>query len=90
MSFDARRNEGEPFDRLTRLCAEMTAVLDEKGDQVDDVKCIVFLNDDSKGGLQMWGYDDDTEAIADLFIHLKVMFEANGKQLMFAPLPGRG
>lgn len=86
MSLNARRTEGEPHDRLTKLCAEMTDVLDAKGGDAADVKCIVFLNDADRAGLQIHGYEDDTEAMADLLVHLKAIFEANGKTLMFAPL----
>lgn len=85
----ARRSE-EPHDRLTRLCAAMTHALDDQPETGEDVKCIVFLQDGKRGGLHLHGYEDDTEAIADLFIHLKALFEANGKTLMFAPMPGRG
>jgi hypothetical protein len=85
----------DPHDRLTALCAEMTAVLDAKGDDVADVKCVVFLQDGDRGGLQIHGYEGEseedvsTEALADLFLHLRAIFRANGKELMFAPLQGR-
>jgi hypothetical protein len=87
---DVRRQEGEPFDRLTRLAAEMTDVLEAKGSEVEDVKCIVFLDDRDRGGIHLHGYEDDMEAMADLFLHMKAVFEANGKQLAFAPMPGMG
>jgi hypothetical protein len=82
------RRCGEPHDRLTRLCAEMTAVLDAKGDEVGDVRCIVFLADAERGGITTWGYEgeDDLEAIVDLIVHLQVLFEANGKKLMVVPI----
>jgi hypothetical protein len=79
----------EPHDKLTRLCAQMTAVLDHSP-QAKGVKCIVFLDDGERGGLQLHGYEDDMEAMVDLFIHMKAIFEANGKQLAFAPMPGMG
>ena len=88
---DVTRTEGEPHDRLTRLCAAMTTALEghpERGDE----KCIVFLQSeaDHRGGLQLHGYDDDNEALADLFLHLRAMFRAQGKELLFAPLGGDG
>lgn len=72
----------EPTDRLTRLCAAMTDALDAHPERGDE-KCIVFLQDDEHGGLQLHGYDDDTDAMVDLFMHLKAIFRANGKDIDF-------
>jgi hypothetical protein len=63
----------------------MTEALDAHPERGPE-KCIVFLQDSERGGMVLHGYDDDTEAITDLFLHLRAIFEANGKQLMFAPL----
>lgn len=82
------RTEGEPHDRLTRLCAAMTDALDAHPERGDE-RCIVFLQDAERGGLQLHGYEDDTEAMADLFMHLRAIFRASGKDLMFVPL-GQG
>ena len=79
----------EPHDRLTRLCAAMTEALDAHPEMGDDVKCVVFLNDPKRGGLQLHGYESDTEAMADLFVHLQAIFRANGSDLAFVPM-GRG
>ena len=62
----------EPTDRLTTLAGEMMEGLP------DDVKAIVMLTDDEKHGVGMTGWDDDLEAVAHLFMHLKAMFAANG------------
>lgn len=80
----------EPTDRLTRLCETMTDALQADPEYGDDVKCVVFLDSDTHGGLQLHGYDDDTEALANLFMHLRAIFRANGKDLLFAPMPGEG
>jgi hypothetical protein len=89
----------EPHDRLTRLCAAMTEALDaaleqeaastvpSKRDDLTTPKCIVFLQDDQRGGLQLHGYEDDTEALADLFLHLRAIFRSQGKDLNFMPMP---
>lgn len=87
---DVRRTEGEPHDKLTRLCAVMTDALEAAAEYSDDVKCIVFLDDGDRGGIQLYGYDDDTDAMVDLFVHLRAIFRANGKDLAFAPFPGVG
>lgn len=86
MSDQPRRTAGDPHDRLTRLCAAMTDALDAHPERGDE-KCIVFLQDSERGGLQLHGYEDDTEAIRDLFLHLRAVFKANGKELRFMPIP---
>jgi hypothetical protein len=84
--------KGEPHDRLTRLCDAMTATLEAHPEHGSDVRCVVFLHDAKRGGLQIHGYETETpeeasiEAVADLFLHLKAIFEAQGKTLVFAPL----
>lgn len=77
----------EPHDRLTRLCAAMTDALDAHPERGDE-KCVVFLQSeaDQRGGLQLHGYDDDTEAIVDLFMHLRAIFASNGQELVLAGL----
>ena len=47
----------------------MTEALDAHPERGDE-KCIVFLQSetDKRGGLQLHGYDDDDEAIVDLFL----------------------
>jgi hypothetical protein len=84
---DEKRTVGEPHDRLTRLCAAMTDALDAHPERGPE-KCIVFLQDEERGGLVLHGYEDDSEAIADLLLHLRAIFRANGKQLLLAPLGG--
>lgn len=87
---DERRTE-QPHDRLTRLCDAMTDALDAHPERGDE-KCIVFLQSetDQRGGLQLHGYENDTEAMADLLFHLRAIFRANGKDMLIAPLGGDG
>ena len=87
---DPIRSE-QPHDRLTRLCAAMTDTLEAHPERGDE-KCIVFLQSeaDQRGGLQLHGYDDDTEAMVDLFLHLRAIFKANGKDLQLHALGGDG
>lgn len=87
MSDETRTSD--PHDRLTRLCDAMSDALDAHPERGDE-KCIVFLSSekDKRGGMQMYGYDDDWEAMTDVFLHLRAVFRANGKDLAFAPMPG--
>lgn len=72
----------EPQDRLTRLCAAMTEAMDAHPEHNSDTdKAIVFLDDGMMGGIQIHGaYKDDTEALVDLLMHIKAIFEARGQQ----------
>lgn len=78
---EPRRTEGEPHDRLTRICDQMTKTFEMHPEHRPDDKCIVFLDDGEMGGLVIYGYDDDAEAMTNLLLHLKAMFAANGKRL---------
>lgn len=82
---DGVRRENEPFDRLTHLAAQMTALLN--GPENEDVRAIVMLDDPNYRGLTLHGWEDDTEAMAAMFMHLRAIFRANGKDLAFVPIP---
>ena len=75
------RRTREPHDRLTRICAKMTQTFDLHPEHRDGDKCIVFLDDGHRGGLVIHGYDDDTEAMVDLLMHLQAIFRSNNKTL---------
>ena len=84
------RSEGEPHDRLTRLCAWMTRDIEDCPDWREGDRVIAFANDQERGAVHLHGYDEDVdaEAVADLFIHLRAMFNSIGKELLFAPIQG--
>lgn len=67
----------------------MTDALMANDESTGDEKVIIFLQDSERGGIQLYGYDDESEALADLFIHMKAIFEASGKQLQIHTL-GKG
>lgn len=84
----------DPVDRLTHLCAAMTDHLDamvatEQGldPSLPDVRCVVLISDPDRGGIVIHGYDDQNDALVDMFLHLKAMFAAQGKELHFAGIP---
>lgn len=76
-----QRTGGKPADRLTRLCDAMTSALEADPEYRDGDKAIVMLDDGSRGGIVLHGYDDDMQAMADLLTHLGAVFEAGGKTL---------
>jgi len=84
----------KPMDRLTKLADEMTNRLDQivatqqsLGKGVSDVKAIVFLDDDVRSGIVLHGWDDQTDAMVSLFMHMKAIFKAMGKDLDFVGIP---
>lgn len=81
---DVTTHDG-PVDRLTGLCAEMTTVLDRAENA--DVKAIVFLRDEERGGIQLHGYDSHGKAMAELFLHMKAVFASMGQELEFIGIP---
>lgn len=85
---DPRRTR-QPHDRLTRLADVMTRALEADGEYHDGDKAIVFLDDGSRGGIVLHGYDRDTDAVADLLVHLQAIMRAKGKDLMVTTL-GQG
>jgi len=63
-----RRSEGEPHDRQTRICAAMTDAFDAHPERRPTDKCIVFIQDEKQGGIELHGYKEDTEALVDLLL----------------------
>jgi hypothetical protein len=85
-----RRTEDEPHDRLTRICAAMTDAMDACPETQQGDKAIVFLDDGRHGGIQLHGYNNDVDAMADLLMHLTALFKANGKELQIIPIETMG
>lgn len=81
----ARRTEGKPHNRLTRICDAMTETMDQHPERREGDKAIVFLDDGTRGGIVLHGYENDVDAMADLIMHLKAIFEANGKSFQIIP-----
>lgn len=81
------RTEGEPHDRLTRIGGEALTAIENHPEYEKGTKAIVFINDKSRGGICTHGYDDDKDAVVDLIMHLKAMFEVMGKSLQIHPIP---
>lgn len=75
------RRETEPHDRLTRICDAMAQTFEAHPERRAGDKCIVFLDTDDRGGLVLTGYEDDHEALVNLFMHLRAVFAVNGQTL---------
>lgn len=77
---DETRSEGTPHDRATRLANIALDVLQSHPDYEGE-RVMVFLDGKERGAIGMSGYDDDVEALVNLFMHLRAIFAAQGKEL---------
>lgn len=85
------RSEGEPHNRQTRIANALLEAARAHPEYKDE-KLMIFLDGGKTSAIGISGYDDDTEAMVNLFMHLRAMFAANDKELILAPLTktGRG
>lgn len=77
--------ELEAHTLLTSLTDVMVKAL-EADPRSEGVKCVVMLDDGKLGGICVHGYENGTDAAVDLFIHLRAMFNAVGKELSILPI----
>jgi len=64
----------------------MSEALDNHPEHREGDRAIIFLDDGQRGGIQTHGYPNTADAIADLLVHLKALFEANGTTLSIIPI----
>lgn len=78
---DRPKQTPEPVDRLTRMCDAMADAFRAHPEHREGDKAVVFLSDPEMGGIVVLDYEDTTEAIAALLMHIKALVESNGKTL---------
>lgn len=85
---EERRSEGEPFDRLTRMADAITEALEAHPEFDENDRVIVMLvNSETKqAGLELSGYDEDADAMGDMFQHLRAIVRAGGGDLQIHQL----
>lgn len=78
----------EPVDRLGRLAAAMTDALAAHPEYRGE-KAIVMLDSDfdRRRLTHLHGYADDVDAVADMFVHLRAIVRASGRDLEFVAIP---
>lgn len=76
-----QRTEGEPHDRLTELAGVAMEAIEQEG--AEGIGALVMIQEGKEGGICIHGYDDDLDAAADLLMHTKAIFAANGQDLQF-------
>jgi hypothetical protein len=89
-----KRSE-DPHDRLTQICNDIAKKVSEHPQFSPDLRCIVMCVDDKGGGIGAFGYDvehegnvGDATVITDLFLSLRAMLRANGKELQVMAIGG--
>lgn len=81
------RTQDVPHDRLTRIGKDILTNLENHPEAQHGDKCIVMLHNGKMGGIALHGYENETEAIADMFVHMQAMFGAIGKELQIITIP---
>ena len=70
-----------PHSDLTQVANAMLTTFAQDKRTPEHARAIVMLTDGKHGGVATSGYDKDSEAIADLVMHLQGVLRANGKDL---------
>lgn len=78
----------EPEDRLGRLAEAMSKAL-EAHPEYHDERAIVMLDSDSEMRrlTHVFGFDDDSEAVIEMFLHLRAIVRAGGRDIDFIGIP---
>lgn len=78
-----------PHDRLTRISDAMSKTMDLHPEKLPGDRAVIFLDsrDENRGGICIHDYDDDIEAVVDLFVHLRAIMRANGKDMEIITVP---
>lgn len=77
----------EPADRLSRIAAAMTDAAETHAEHTDDDKAVVMLVDGHNAVAHLFGYSDDVDAMVDMFVHLRAIARANGRDIEFIGVP---
>lgn len=77
----------QPSDRKTRIAGRVSGLIENDPEYVDGDRAIVTILDDKGGGIGLFGYEDDTDAMVDLFMLLRSIARANGKDLEYVGIP---
>ena len=72
-----------PQDRLTRVCDGMITAFNQHAEKLEDDRAVVLVNDGTRGGICIAGYEDEDDAVVDLVMHLRAIFRARGMDLHF-------
>lgn len=86
MSANERRSV-EPTDRKTRIASRVSELIENDPEYIDGDKAIVTVLDSEGGGIGLFGYENDVDAMVDLFVMLRAIARANGRDLEYVGIP---
>lgn len=81
------RRSDEPRDRKTRIANRVSDLIEHDPEYIDGDRAIVTILDGEGGGIGLFGFESDTDAMVDLFIMLRSIARANGKDLEYVAIP---
>lgn len=82
---DSPRRSEQPHDPATELAGAMLDCAPIEGRAI----ALVYLPN-GQAGIALRGYEHDTEAVADILVHLQAIMRANGKDLAVVAAGGQG
>ena len=86
MKLTSDRHYGdEPHTRLTRLADAAIKAVENHPEHADDLRVIILISDEQRGGMVLHGYEDHAEAIADLLGHTEAGAAMVGVDLRIIP-----
>ena len=77
---------GEPRDRLGRLANDLLEHFRAMPD-ADGVQVIVMLCEGEHRQTALDGFEESSEALVELLVHLRAIFAANGTEMALAAVP---
>lgn len=83
---DVKRADGEPFDDMTVVAGRMIETLPEGR----EIFAIAIVREGKAGGMCMYGFTDDSDAILMLLGNLEALLKTRGKSLHVVPIADTG
>ena len=77
----------EPTDRKTRIADRVVELIQHDPEYIEGDRALTVILDDKGGGIGMFGYEADNEAMSDLFLMLRSIARANGMDLEYVSIP---
>ena len=92
MAKDVTRTEGEPHDRLTRICDAMSGTLEHHAEHREGDVAIILVDSmpERRGGMVMVGYSDPRQALARVLDLAEALAKAHDIPLAIIPTDALG
>lgn len=84
------KRDTKPHSYGTEVANKMLGVFEHETKDLTGARCVVMLfvpGTPQEGGTALCGYERDSDAIADVLMHLRAIMRANGKDLEVVAVP---